>query len=59
MVKFDDMDTAELVALKDELHTSIDNADYAQDATLGHDLRCCLDQVVAEIEVRNVRRAEA
>ena len=53
MNPFAEHTTAELVSLKEDLHSRIVKADEAQDATEGHDLRCVLDQVVAELEVRN------
>jgi hypothetical protein len=46
------MDIDELDALEDELRDEIAEADDEQDAVLGHDLRCVLDQVVAQKVVR-------
>lgn len=49
-MKFSEYKTYELVAMKDELHEQIRHADFHKDVVQGHDLRCALDQCVAELE---------
>lgn len=50
---FEDHTAKELVTMKEDLHHQIRTADESGDAVAGHDSRCILDQVVAELETRN------